>query len=164
MLRRVQKYNTLVLLVLLAFILGSSGCTKVNREEVSMQLLTADRAFAQMSKDEGAAEAFRQYLTEDALQLPNGGHVITGRDSIYAVMQQGQEVTLDWEPHQAVVAKSGELGYTWGTYTASWTTGDRSVKTSYGKYLNIWRKQDDGQWKVTVDMGNQNPAPTSSMD
>jgi ketosteroid isomerase-like protein len=29
----------------------------------------------------------------------------------------------------------------------------------YGKYTSIWKKQEDGQWKVLVDMGNDSPDP-----
>lgn len=135
------------------------GCTKVNKEEASMQLLNVDREFAQMSRQQGAAEAFKAYLAENALELPNGSHPINGRNSIYTSMQEGPEVTLLWEPQEAVVSALDDMGYTWGTYTASWKGADGSEKTSYGKYLNVWRKQDDGTWKVVVDMGNQSPPP-----
>jgi len=29
----------------------------------------------------------------------------------------------------------------------------------YGKYVNVWRKQKDGKWKVIVDLGNPSPPP-----
>lgn len=135
------------------------GCTKVNKEEASMELLNVDRDFAQLSEKEGSAEAFKAYLADDALQLPNGGQPISGRDSIYMSMSKGPEVQLRWEPQEAVVSALDDMGYTWGTYTATWKGADGKMKTSHGKYLNVWRKQDDGTWKVVVDMGNQSPAP-----
>jgi ketosteroid isomerase-like protein len=53
---------------------------------------------------------------------------------------------------------SGDLGYSTGTYTA--TFGEMTDK---GKYVTIWRKQSDGSWKVTEDMFNSDlpmlPAP-----
>ena len=30
---------------------------------------------------------------------------------------------------------------------------------SHGKYLNIWKKQDYGSWRLIVDMGNNSPEP-----
>ncbi len=29
----------------------------------------------------------------------------------------------------------------------------------YGKYVNIWRKDSEGQSKVIVDLGNPSPGP-----
>lgn len=36
---------------------------------------------------------------------------------------------------------------------------DTVKSVSHGKYLNIWEKDADGNWKVAVDMGNSSPAP-----
>ena len=157
-----MKIRGVFQMIIMGIILVTTGvmtCSPVNQKDESMLLLSADRSFADLSREKGAAEAFREYLTVDAIQLPDGGHPIMGRDSIYAAMQPGQELTLNWDPQQATVAESGELGYTWGTYTFTWQDTGGSTTTSYGKYLNIWRKQDDGNWKVVVDMGNSSPEP-----
>jgi ketosteroid isomerase-like protein len=69
-------------------------------------------------------------------------------------MIAGPEYGLTWEPQYAEIAASGELGWTWGIYEASFDTGEDEPTTSSGKYLNIWRMQNDGSWKVRVDMGN----------
>ena len=66
---------------------------------------------------------------------------------------------LEWHPDQVEVARSGELGYTSGTYT--WTFKDASGKpaSDKGKYLTIWKKQQDGSWKVLLDMFNTDLPP-----
>ncbi len=68
---------------------------------------------------------------------------------------------LSWEPKKAEVAKSGELGWTWGTFELHTKDAEGKPVVRYGKYVNIWRKQKDGAWKVILDMGNASPAPTA---
>ena len=67
--------------------------------------------------------------------------------------------TLNWSPQFAKIANSGELGYTLGTYVLSYKDDEGKEQKSYGKYLNIWEKQTDGNWKVAVDIGNESPNP-----
>lgn len=117
-------------------------------------LLQTDQAFARLSADSGAVMAFDMYLADDAVQMPNGAAPINGRENIVEAMASGPEFSLLWEPKHAEIAVSGELGWSWGVYEAHFTTGEGEEVTSAGKYLNIWRKQDDGTWKVIVDMGN----------
>lgn len=143
------------------FCIALGACTKSGDEQPSQSaasnaapLLDADLAFAKMSADSGAVAAFTMYLAENAVQMPNGAAPITGRDSIISAMASGPEVKLIWEPKHAEVAESGELGWTWGIYQATFTNGDGEDVSSAGKYVNVWRKQDDGSWKVIVDMGN----------
>ena len=117
-------------------------------------LFQADQAFAKLSADSGAVAAFSMYLADDAVQMPSGAAPITGRESIVEAMSSGPDVTLLWEPKHAEIAVSGELGWTWGVYEARFTSDEGEEVSSDGKYLNVWRKQDDGAWKVIVDMGN----------
>ena len=60
---------------------------------------------------------------------------------------------LTWEPDFADVAKSGDLGYTWGRYT--YTSFDSTESPSCGFYVTIWKKQLDGSWRFVFDAGNQ---------
>lgn len=130
---------------------------KVDITTEQARLLETDEEFSQMSVEKGAAEAFKFYLIQDALQLPQGGPPIRGRDSIYQGMIQNEgEYELQWEPKKAEVCQSGEMGYTWGVYTSTYYLNGEQ-KTNHGKYLNIWKKQPDNTWKVLIDMGNSNP-------
>ena len=61
---------------------------------------------------------------------------------------------------KAVVADSGELGFTWGTYVATFHNKTGKLITTYGKYMDVWRRQPDGTWRWIADMGNDDPPPT----
>jgi ketosteroid isomerase-like protein len=127
-------------------------------EKENERLLQTDIEFSKKSVELGAAEAFRLYLADSALELPAGGEPVMGRDSIYSEMKGGHYV-LQWEPRKAEVSTSGDLGYTWGTYALTTEDAAGQTKTSYGKYLDVWKKQSDGSWKVLIDIGNQSPEP-----
>lgn len=162
MARRGTQWITSAIAGILSILIILSGCqTPPDKMQMLESLLTTDREFAAASVARGAAEAFREYLLEDALQLPAGSMPIRGRENIYHEMQKGGDgYILKWEPRGGEVAASGELGYTWGTYTIETRSGDGleggETKIRTGKYLNVWKKDDAGRWRVLVDTGNSN--------
>lgn len=144
---------------ILLLIMAAGCASKIDTENERKVLLETDREFAETSIEVGAAEAFRMYLTEDALQLSAGANPIEGRENIYQGMRDMPEGSvLEWEPQDGQVAQSGEWGWTWGKYIFSFKDSAGELKKSYGKYLNVWQKQD-GKWRVLVDMGNTSPKP-----
>lgn len=135
-----------------------SVSAQINVEAEQKVLLATDVEFAQTSLRKGPSAAFYQYLADDAMQLPEGSMPIYGKNAIYETMK-GDHYDLLWTPVKAEVAKSGELGWTWGNYIVIVKNEDGTKTKMHGKYLNIWRKQKDGKWKLIVDMGNSSPAP-----
>lgn len=143
----------------LAFLFScTSPAPPFDLEAETQTLFNTDVAFAEASKSHGAPEAFRMYLAEDGLGFPSGSHVVRGRDAMYERMSVNTTGMLLWKPQHAEVAQSGDFGYTWGTYT--YTLPGEANPVGYGKYINVWRKQADGTWKVIADIGNPSPAPT----
>ncbi|MEO8467571.1 MAG: nuclear transport factor 2 family protein [Gammaproteobacteria bacterium] len=58
-----------------------------------------------------------------------------------------------WTPEETVI--DGDLGYQRGTFTTSSVPkagGDKRVVS--GAFLRIYRRQSDGQWRMTRDMFN----------
>jgi ketosteroid isomerase-like protein len=145
-----------------------SGCRpggQIDVEAETARLLQTDRAFARASLERGAAEAFRMYLDENATMFSSGRHPVRGRNFIYEVMKPGDGAyVLRWTPREGEVAQSGEMGWTWGEYTVTTKKADGGESTSYGKYVNVWKKDGDGDWKVIADIGNDSPPPEKAMN
>ncbi len=59
---------------------------------------------------------------------------------------------LSWEPIYAKISGSGDLGYTYGTYTS---TVRATGEISKGTYVTVWEKQADGTWKFVLDTGTE---------
>jgi ketosteroid isomerase-like protein len=52
------------------------------------------------------------------------------------------------------VAKSGDLAYQSGAYVLSAQDDKGKVTQSTGKFVVVWKKQSDGQWKAIIDIDN----------
>ena len=139
----------------LLVVVGLAGCCgNTCVDESADQLLQVDREFSQMSVDQGIDKAFDFYMADSATMLRDSVPPVTGRDAINKLYEGIPEGTqLSWEPLFADISSSGDLGYTIGRwqFSASDTTG--AVQSSYGHYVTIWKKQDDGSWKYVFDSG-----------
>ncbi len=126
----------------------------VDVKKEKQALLQTDIDFSRLSVEKGVTFAFHHYLAKEGLVLPFLGPPRTRSDyaSLLELTQaQGEKTTLEWSPEFADVARSGDLGYTWGGYT--YRAADSSV--SRGFYVTIWKKQANGEWRVVFDAGNQ---------
>jgi ketosteroid isomerase-like protein len=141
-------------------VVGDSVPRSTEVEAERTKLLQTDLAFSRVSEEKGAAAAFYEFLTPEATSLPPGSFPIKGREAIRVHWSASPQGVLTWKPAEAEVARSGELGYTWGTYEFSVNGPDGRPQISYGKYVTIWKKQADGSWKVLLDTGNSSPPPT----
>ncbi|HWC73976.1 MAG TPA: hypothetical protein VG454_08560 [Gemmatimonadales bacterium] len=117
------------------------------------ELLTADSAFAALSRARGAKQAFLTYAAENAVSFGAGIKMNEGRQAIGAAFDQFPAgAVLEWRPVAAEIAKSGDLGC---------TVGEATIPSlhHYSKYLTIWKRQPDKKWKFVADGGNLRPAP-----
>jgi ketosteroid isomerase-like protein len=55
------------------------------------------------------------------------------------------------------VAKSGDLAYSLGTWQLKGKNPKGEDVTQSGKYITVWKKQQDGRWKVVADTGTVDP-------
>jgi len=49
------------------------------------------------------------------------------------------------------VAKSGDVGFTSGRYTTSWTSEAGKPAIEHGNYVTVWKREPGGTWKVVLD-------------
>jgi ketosteroid isomerase-like protein len=143
------------------FVLASNGCQPTLDEE-AQALLATDVHFAATSVEDGMSEAFFRFMAPDGMQLRPGEEPVTGPQAIKDRMSKRKDIVLSWTPRAAEVSASRDMGYTWGVYALDQVTPEGNVRLGSGKYLNIWKKQSDGSWKVLVDIGNEDPPPTPS--
>ncbi|MBZ4330370.1 MULTISPECIES: DUF4440 domain-containing protein [unclassified Corallococcus] len=120
----------------------------------------ADSAFSAMSITEGMGKAFTAWAAEDAV-MPQGTAGIFGHDAIakaYAPFTL-EAIDLRWEPVLGDAAGSGDLAYTVGRAIATGKDAKGQPEVDHVKYLTVWRRQADGQWRYVTDGGNSSPGP-----
>lgn len=128
-----------------------------NIEQQKQELIDTDKAMSELAVKKGFYKAIIFYSDNDIIKLSDGQFpVITKKTLMEKFGDQTGPKTLTWEPLNVEVAKSGELGYTWGNWIFT-----KPETTYYGNYFTIWKKQDDGRWKVALDGGNSTPPPFS---
>jgi ketosteroid isomerase-like protein len=98
------------------------------------------------------------YYAEDARLLPPNHATVTGREAIGAFLRS-------YGSFQAVrftiLALEGrnDLAYAHGAYQMNVTPpGAAGPVGDTGKYVEIWKKQRDGSWKVVLDTFNSDLA------
>jgi len=150
--------------LLVPFVLACSCSPSPRAADVAQTrsaLQDADRAFNHATAQR-RAEGWMQFMApEGALIRPTG--TLTGpavRDAITRMFSD-TSFTLTWEPVQADVGASGDLGYTIGHWEAHYRTDKGAPASSTGRYLTIWKQQADRSWKVVQDIGVQDPAPAA---
>lgn len=116
-------------------------------------LMNLDREFAKASAADGAAKAFASYAADDVRLHREGQFPVKGKEAALAVLSARAE-RLSWQPVRADVSRSGDLGYTYGTYELG---GADSSPQETGNYLRIWKQEAGGKWKVALDLLNPIP-------
>lgn len=122
-------------------------------------LMEADRRFARETAARGA-DGWADTFQEDAIMFPARGRV-DGREAIRERMKGAftpGNPRLVWEPAEAWVAGSSDLGYTvgrWQSVGKDSAGGDSTL--AEGNYVTIWRRDGDGEWRVALDIGNSDP-------
>jgi ketosteroid isomerase-like protein len=118
-----------------------------------MEMMNADRAFSKMCEEKGMKAAFIEYLDSNGVLLRPNHLPIAGADAVdFLIQQNDADYTMTWEPKNGVIAKSGELGYTYGIYALRPSVKDTIL---YGTYVSIWKKEKGGIWKYVLDSGNE---------
>ena len=131
------------------------GCALLGGDRDPAALLEADRALSKQLLESGAAEAFGEYFDEKGIQLAPTGDPAVGPARVSALVPGG---VLSREPRHAEISGDGEWGWTWG----DWQLHERGAggrRLARGRYLDVWRRQPDGSWKVRADLGSADKLP-----
>jgi ketosteroid isomerase-like protein len=118
----------------------------------------ADAAFSATASRVGTGRAFGEYAAENAQIFSTPGEFITGPSAISAAFgPPSDNSTLVWHPVAGEVAQSGDLGFTVGNAQFIGKREDGAPVARHSKYLTVWKKQRDGNWRYVVDGGSARP-------
>jgi ketosteroid isomerase-like protein len=117
-------------------------------------LTKRDLEFSKASASQGTLKAFLAYSASDVRLLRNDSFPFLGQDAAGRALATSKDVWT-WQPTFADVSRSGDLGYSYGTYELRSTDAARAL-TGKGNYLRFWRRQN-GVWKVLLDLTDPLP-------
>lgn len=147
--------------VLEVALLVAPGVSLASEGAIETALVEREKAFARAvaAKD---MDRFLEFWADDGAVFPPGAPIANGKVAIRAewgALLSDKEASLAWTPARAEVARSGDLGYTWGTYVLTRMRDGKEDTRRTGKYLTIWRRGADGTWRVAADIGSPDPTP-----
>ena len=120
-------------------------------EKWKKEIVETENAFSYLAGKEGITKAFLTYAADDAVLMRNNKLTI-GIDSIHTRLSRSPSTgILTWAPDFVDVAKSGDLGYTYGKYIFTVTDSAGVANSSEGIFHTVWKRQQDGNWKFVWD-------------
>lgn len=153
-----KKIICLLLLSLISA-LGSTGYAQRKERKTPLQaMVETERAFAQMSVDQGTRPAFMAFIAEDGILFRPTA--VKGKQWMteHPVPASDKRPLLSWYPAVAGMSRYGDLGYSTGPWEFRSNNHDAKA-VAWGTFLTVWKRQPDGQWKFAVDLGISNPEP-----
>jgi ketosteroid isomerase-like protein len=126
------------------------------------QIRSADSSFSDLAIRMGLAFAFSNTAAPAGAVFGDPA-LIVGPNAIRTYFsQQPGGSSLTWQPVYADVAASRDLGFTIGEYVSTGRGPSGATVQRFGKYLTVWQRQDNGDWRFVIDGGNPEAARPGS--
>jgi uncharacterized protein (TIGR02246 family) len=126
------------------------------RAAAEAAIRTASAAWSQAATAKDLDKAVSFYA-DDAVILPDKAPVVRGQENIrknWAPLLALPGPGLSWKTGSLEVARSGDIAYETGVYVFITTDKKGKSTDTKGKYVVVWKKQNDGSWKVVIDTDN----------
>ena len=146
---------------------GSPSENVSNTQPVERILRDLD---AQWSKAAAAKDLEQTiaFYSDDAIVLPPNATSATTKETVRNVWKDvlaTPGLVVAWKPTKVKLSKSREMAWVSGTYELALSDASGKPVNGRGKYLEVWEKQSDGNWKCSADMWNSDvavPAPATA--
>ena len=142
------------------FFIRAASAADTKAIEQALRDLDAQWSAAAAAKD---LEKTISFYSENALVLPTNAPAATTKDAIrntWKDLLASPGVAISRKTTKVEVARSGDIAYTTGTYELTMNDASGKPINDRGKYVEVWKKQTDGKWKVAVDIWNSDLPPS----
>ncbi|WP_288371791.1 DUF4440 domain-containing protein [uncultured Algoriphagus sp.] len=161
-----MKLNRLILVSAILFTITACNQTTIDQEAEAEKLMELSRSWAKSVKDRDV-EKMLSYWADDAMVMSPNEASVVGIEALRGMVERSMKIPgfeIYWEPQEAFVSKSGDLGYVIiKNYMTMPTDTLGNTRTVFNKGVEIWKKQENGVWKNVVDISNSDPS-ISSLD
>jgi uncharacterized protein (TIGR02246 family) len=158
--------NVIVLIgsVVVAVLLTGCSQTMADNREADTHALKDNEARWNQEWAAKDADKIMAHYADDAVLMAPGMEAAVGKDAIRKLldgMLKDPALALKFQASTVEVAKSGDIGYTQGSYTLTATdpASKQPIKDN-GSYVTTYRKGTDGSWKAVADIASSAVPPT----
>ena len=123
----------------------------------SLAIIAAATAFS-AAYVRGDADSMAALYTQHAAIFPDGTPAIVGREPIrrYWTLPPNRRITRHvLMPDRVEII--GDVAHDYGRFEIAGETDGTPWGPSFGKYLVVWHRGEDGQWRMHLDMWNRGP-------
>jgi ketosteroid isomerase-like protein len=95
-------------------------------------------------------------MIDEAAVFVSGDEVTRGRAAITEAWKgffSPDRPHMVWRPEIVEISADGELGFTRGPWTLSGVGSDGKPYERGGIFNSVWRRQEDGGWRIVFDAG-----------
>ena len=135
------------------YTLCATLCTAMITSAVAADFTAVDLAkekgkFAAYSVKNGMRAAFLEFFAAQSWLLRpepvNAQAWIRGRSD--------PPIVLDWRSQLTILSASGDIGFSTGPSIYR-SKADPTAPAAHGEFFSLWKKQQNGEWKVFIDHG-----------
>ena len=164
-----MKNQGIALLGLAAICLA--GCGQTDTRTADIQALKDNEVRWNQEYAAKDTEKILAHYADNAILMGPGMPSADGTSAIRKLitdMVADPNLSLKFQSSRVEVSKSGDIGYTQGTYQMTMTDpASKQVIHDHGSYVTTYSKQADGAWKAVADIASSEvppaaPAPTAS--
>src|SRR3989440_11554282 len=101
------------------------------------------------------------FYSDDAIVLPPNATSAATRETIRNLWKDvlaAPGLVISWKPSKVKLGHNGAMAWVSGTYELIMNDASGKPINDRGKYLEVWEKQADGNWKCAADMWNSDLA------
>jgi len=103
------------------------------------------------------------FLCDDAVLYPGDGPAVHGKSEILVFLTASRTTPgfhQIFAPVEAYVSPAGDLGYTVGQFETLTSDSEGIPLVASGRYVNVWRRDADGNWKKSLAVHSPLSPPT----
>jgi ketosteroid isomerase-like protein len=97
------------------------------------------------------------FYSDDAVVLPPNATTAATKETVRNVWKDllaAPGLVINWKPSKVKLGHNGAMAWVSGAYELTMNDVGGKPINDHGKYLEVWEKQADGNWKCSADMWN----------
>ena len=101
------------------------------------------------------------FYSDDAIVLPPNATSAATKETVRNVWKDllaAPGLVISWRPSKVKLGHNGAMAWVSGAYELTMNDVSGKPINDRGKYLEVWEKQADGNWKCAADMWNSDLA------
>jgi ketosteroid isomerase-like protein len=125
------------------------------------KLMDFDRRGSEYCESNGTLDFYDKNCTDDIRFFRDKITPMTGKGQVVDYLSDNPG-RFTWNPIDAFISGQSDFAYSYGlSKFEAEVEGD--TEAQYGYYLRIWRRNDDGDWKIALDVISPSPPPQNDI-